>query len=126
MVAEARYGFSETEEAAFVIRDAEGLISFVRWPPAGVKQQARWPGAFPAGTIAIVHTHPNRIPNPSALDERAARRKGIPIYVLTRTKITRTTGGGVEVVVDGDWSPRAALVSFRTAPTARNPLRAGH
>src|SRR5688572_18930691 len=96
MVADARYGFSETEEAAFVVRGADGGISFVRWPRAGVKNQARWPGAFPPGTIAIVHTHPNRIPDPSQLDERAARRKGIPIYVLTRTRITRTTGGAAE------------------------------
>jgi proteasome lid subunit RPN8/RPN11 len=107
MLAEARYGYSETEEAAFVVRDTDGRLTFVRWPEPGAQHQARWPGAFPAGTIAIVHTHPNHTPRPSRLDERAARRRGIPIYVLTRTKITRTTGGEAEVVIDGDWTTPA-------------------
>lgn len=121
LLAEARYGFAESEEAAFVVRDARGRLSFVRWPSLGISNQARWPGRFPAGTIAIVHTHPNRTPQPSRLDARVARRKGIPVYVLTRTKITRTRGGAAEVIVEGDWRP-----SHRLGDEAIADPRLGH
>ena len=106
LLAEARYGFSENEEAAFIVRDRAGHVTFVRWPKSAGRYHARWAGAFPKGTIAIVHTHPNFTPEPSLLDERAAQRNGVPVYVLTRTKITRTTGDATEIVFDGDWRPR--------------------
>jgi hypothetical protein len=105
LLAEARYGQSAFEEAAFVVRDADGRHAIVRWPRANVQRQAWWKGAFPPGTVAIVHTHRNASPEPSEVDALAARRRGLPVYVLTLTQITRTLGGESEVVVQGNWRP---------------------
>jgi hypothetical protein len=105
LLADARWGFDEFEEAAFVVRDERGRHSLVRWPRPTVKHQAHWSGPYPPRTVAIVHTHPNWSPEPSEVDARAARRGGIPVYVLTRTKIMRTTGGTAETVFSGDWRP---------------------
>ena len=104
LIAQTRYGFSETEEAMFIVRSGSGY-AFVRWPPAGMAHQARWTQRFPRGVVAIVHTHPNWIPHPSEIDVRTARRTSVPVYVVTRTKITRTTGDDVTTVVMGDWKP---------------------
>ena len=105
LLVDARYGFAETEEAAFVVIDESGRRSYVRWPQTGVEHRAKWVGPFPPRTVAIVHTHPNWTPEPSILDERAARMRGIPVYVLTRKRITKTTGDITQVVMAGDWRP---------------------
>jgi hypothetical protein len=105
LVVDARYGFAETEQAAFVVVNEGGRRSYVRWPQTGVEHRARWVGPFPPRTVAIVHTHPNWTPEPSILDERAAQKRGIPVYVLTRKRITKTTGGTAQVVMEGDWRP---------------------
>jgi hypothetical protein len=105
LVTESRYGFARTEEAMFVVRGAGGAVTFVRWPDSGLHHQARWIGPFPPGTIAIVHTHPNWVPEPSAIDTRLAERIGIPVYVVTRTRISRTAGGVNETLVSSDWRP---------------------
>jgi len=106
LVQDAHYGFAETEEAAFVVLSQTGL-ALVRWPVSGRRREARWSGAHPRGTIAIVHTHPNRIPYPSTIDKRTARQRNVPVYVLTRTKITRTSGDEAQLLIDGDWKPGA-------------------
>jgi len=105
LVADSRYGFARTEEAMFIVRGADGAVSFVRWPDAGLHQRAQWIGRFPRGTVAIAHTHPNWIPEPSAVDTRLAAKTGIPVYVVTRTRISRTAGGVSETLVDRDWRP---------------------
>ena len=105
LMQQTRYGFSETEEAAFVVVERTGRLSFVRWSSAEVPHQARWRGAFPKGTVAIVHTHPNWIPKPSDIDARTARRSKVPVYVVTRHRITKTTGDEPAIVVKGDWNP---------------------
>ena len=97
-----RYGFAETEEAAFIVV-SNGQLSFVRWSSAELPHQARWQGPFPKGTIAIVHTHPNWIPSPSSVDVRTAERSRVPVYVITRHRISKTKGGKSEVVFEGDW-----------------------
>lgn len=102
------YGHAKVEEAAFVVRNADGRLGIVRWPSSGVPNEARWPGLFPKGTVAIVHTHPNSYPEPSRVDVRTARVRRVPVYVVTRMKITKTTGGASITVVRGDWSPAAA------------------
>ena len=103
-----RYGFAETEEAAFIVV-SDGRLSFVRWSSAELPHQARWQGPFPKGTIAIVHTHPNWIPSPSSIDVRTAQRSRVPVYVITRNRISKTKDGKSEIVVDGDWRNRARV-----------------
>lgn len=92
------------EQGAFVVRTADGTLYFVVWPPSEEKDMLRWHGRFPDGTIAIVHTHPPWLPAPSKLDMRAARGARVPVYVLTVTSISKTTGDGSEVVLERDWA----------------------
>jgi hypothetical protein len=100
----ARYGCVNTEEAAFLIRDARGATFFVRWRANGELNRATWHGPLPAGTVAIVHTHPNWLPLPSNIDARVARETSLPVYVVTLTRISRTDGGKPMLVAKGDWS----------------------
>ncbi len=91
------------EEGAFVVRTAEGIIYFVAWPPSGEKERLLWYGSFPEGTVAILHTHPAWLPEPSAIDVRTARATHVPVYVITVFRISKTTGDSSGVVVDGSW-----------------------
>lgn len=76
------------ERAAFVIRDRDGALRLIEWPFRREFRRARWDGAAPTGTIAIVHTHPRALPMPSRGDHAEARRIGLPIYVLTRSGVS--------------------------------------
>jgi proteasome lid subunit RPN8/RPN11 len=106
LLGNARYGFSHEEQAAFVVRTASGAYGFFSWPSNGVSDSARWEGRLPGGVVAIIHTHPNWLPSPSSIDARTARTTGVPVYVITRTEISKTTGGTPEVVISGDWYSR--------------------
>ena len=104
LLTSARYGCSNEEQAAFIIRNASGTTFFLHWRTSGQLNRAEWDGPIPVGTVAIVHTHPNWLPLPSNLDTRLARRTSLPVYVITRTRITRSDGGEPTVVAAGDWS----------------------
>jgi proteasome lid subunit RPN8/RPN11 len=91
------------EQGAFVVRTIEGTFYFVMWPPGDESDMLRWYGRFPDGTLAIVHTHPPWLQTASQIDMRAARSAGIPVYVITPSAISKTTGESSEVVMKGDW-----------------------
>lgn len=101
----ARYGHATKEHSAFLVRDANGKLQLVKWPGDGTRMSATYHGTIPAGTVAIVHTHPNGLPNPSRGDAALARKLNLPVYVLTRRGITRTSGGKMEIIAAGDWNP---------------------
>ena len=105
LVRDSAFGFAKTEEAAFVVREDDGTFKLIRWPGTGSANESRWRGPFPRGAVAIVHTHPNAFPQPSRIDVRTARMRNIPVYVLTRLKITKTTGGSPITVQKGNWDP---------------------
>lgn len=96
-----RSGFEHREEAAFIVRSASGNFYSIEWPSNGGLDSARWEGAFPAGTVAIAHTHPTHLPLPSNIDITVARSVHVPVYVVTHEKITRTDGG--EPMVVAQW-----------------------
>jgi len=104
MLRAARYGCASEEQAAFLIRNASGATFFLRWRANGELNRAEWDGPIPAGTVAIVHTHPNWLPLPSNRDALVARQTAVPVYVVTRTRIARTDGGEPVIVVKGDWN----------------------
>lgn len=104
LLADSRWGFSHTEKAAFIVRTSSGELACLLWR-SDDENQARWRGAFPRGTIAIAHTHPNWLPAPSGIDMRTARRTNTLVYVVTRSRIYRTAGGKPEMVFKGDWKP---------------------
>jgi proteasome lid subunit RPN8/RPN11 len=98
LLRDTRGGCSRTEVAGFVVRLPSGTYAIVRWPEAEVTDEARWDGPWPPGTVAIVHTHPNWMPAPSRVDRATAAQRHVPVYVLTRSSITRTAGGEPETV----------------------------
>lgn len=101
----AQYGRATREHGAFLVSDANGELRLVKWSGEATSMSATYRGRIPSGTVAIVHTHPNDLPNPSPGDEALARKLKMPVYVLTRRSITRTRGGGRELVAVGDWNP---------------------
>lgn len=105
LLREAQYGRATSEHAAFLVSDADGEIHLVKWRGERRRMSATHYGRIPEGTVAIVHTHPNALPDPSPGDAALARRLNIPVYVLTRTRITRTRGGSPELIAAGDWNP---------------------
>lgn len=104
MLGDAGLGFRHMEEAAFIVRKADGRLIVVRWPDSGEPDTARWDGPLPKSVVAIVHTHPNWEPLPSKIDIRTAQRSHLPVYVVTRTEISKTLGGSPQIVLNGDWS----------------------
>jgi hypothetical protein len=107
LLEDAHYGFAETEQAMFIIRGSDGRFSFVRWTSTGIPHHAQWTAPIPLGVVAIVHTHPNWMPRPSLTDIRTALRSNLPVYVVTRTRITKTIGGETSLVLKGDWLDRS-------------------
>jgi len=107
LLRDAFYGHAKMEEAAFVVRNSDGELGIVRWPSAGAPNESRWRGSFPKGTVAIAHTHHNGFPEPSRADKRTAETRRVPVYVVTRLKITKTTGGASITIVRGGWNPAA-------------------
>ncbi len=105
MLGRAQFGFSSLEQAAFVLSAPDGTLSLMPWPATGGLNESHWKGALPSDAIAIVHTHPNKFPNPSRLDAQTAIETGLPVYVLTRSTIMKTSGGHTEVVVNRPWTP---------------------
>ena len=103
LLEDAHYGHAEMEQAMFIVRGADGVLSFVRWHPTGASHLAQWNAPVPPGTIAIAHTHPNSLPRPSTNDIRTAVASKLPIYVVTRTRITKTSDGETNVIVKGEW-----------------------
>ncbi len=103
MLRRNRNGFGDIEEAAFIVRGSGGELIAVPWPGAGEPDRGRWEGSFPAGVVAIAHTHPAWLPMPSSIDAATARRARIPVYVITASRISMTSGGEGSVVIAGDW-----------------------
>ncbi len=107
LLAEARYGFAETEEAMFIVHNDDGSLSFVRWTSMHVPHHAQWTAPIPRGAVAIVHTHPNSMPRPSLQDVQTSLRSNLPVYVITRNRIMKTLNGAVFDIAKGDWRPAA-------------------
>lgn len=85
----AQDGHKETERGAFLTRDADGNLRAVLWPRTMQRRAATFSGTVPRSTVAVAHTHPDGLPQPSAHDIDEAARIGLPIYVVSRTAIAR-------------------------------------
>jgi len=97
LLREARGGSSRTEAAGFVVRLPSGRYVIVRWPEAELPDEARWEGPWPPGTVAIVHTHPNWMPEPSRIDRATAAKWHVDVYVVTSSGVARTAGAEAEI-----------------------------
>lgn len=107
LLADGGYGHLDRECAAFLIRESDGTLTLEPWPP-GSFRHASWRGTIPPRTIAILHTHPAHLPQPSAQDRAEARRLGIAIVVITP---------GSAIVAE----PTAARTPVRASGTSRAP-----
>lgn len=101
--------FDQQEVAAFFVRDANGVISSVDWPHTGNRTSEHYNGAIPAGTVAIVHTHPLQADeHPSRGDIAQARKIGLPIYVVTRMNlyVVDPNGDVIKLFAGTNWIGR--------------------
>ena len=101
----SRYGFSDVESAAFLVRTPSGRMSMIPWAGSKFDNEAKWVGPIPKGVIAIAHTHGNRSPRPSTVDAKTARRTGLPVIVVTSFRVVKTTGGKPQLIARSDWRP---------------------
>ena len=101
----ARFGRDSKEHAAFLVADESGQLHLSRWTGAAESMRATYRGRIPGGAVAIIHTHPHDLPNPSPGDIALAEKLGMTVYVITRTRVTRTDGSRTTNVASGDWNP---------------------
>ena len=105
----------ELEIAAFIVRRGDHFDCLL-WPPKFGSYSVTFRGSAPEGTVAIVHTHPRWSDEPSPEDIAMAKRVALPVYVLTRSKITvATIDGKVSWVVSHYWSGTMNWVSEKRA-----------
>jgi hypothetical protein len=86
------YGHLPFESAAFLIAKDGGYECAV-WPRSIAFHSQSWPGRMPESTVAIIHSHPAELPDPSWRDVRLAERLRIPIFVVTPRAILRAGPG---------------------------------
>ena len=87
LLREGGYGRMPYERGAFLIRERGGAISLQPWESFAF-QRATFRGGVPAGTFAIVHTHPLQSRQPSAGDRATAASSGLPVLVITPDGVT--------------------------------------
>ena len=86
----AGHGYLAHERAAFLVLSSDGTFDCSVWPPSNGWHSATWSGKIPNGTVAVIHTHPRTIPQPSSHDTREARRLDIPVIVVTPGSMAMT------------------------------------
>lgn len=109
--------FDQQEVAAFLVRDANGVISCVMWPHTANRRSEHYDGVVPAGTVAIAHTHPTFAERPSHGDIEQAKKIGLPIYVITRWNlyVVDATGAVMPLIEKRDWARSAKLAQGQVA-----------
>jgi JAB domain-containing protein similar to deubiquitination enzymes len=85
LFAHAYYGHADYESAAFLILNNDKSIGCREWRPSFAFRTAQWTGSVPDGTIAIAHTHPQRLRRPSRQDLKTAADAGVPVIVVTQS-----------------------------------------
>ena len=120
----AQTGDRETERAGFVTRDPNGEIGFIPWPATAERRRATFKGSAPPNTIAIAHTHPDGMTEPSRQDAEESIRIRLPIYVVARTAISRVEVDCAtnRIIENGRWTAKAIQDHDRFV-AARNSVR---
>jgi|SRR5437588_1907428 len=110
------YQTDQTEVAAFLVRDANGVIRSVMWPHTANRRSEHYEGTIPAGTVAIAHTHPLQADeHPSRADIEQAKKIGLPIYVVTRRNlyVVDSSGEVIELFARTNWTHSPVLAASR-------------
>jgi proteasome lid subunit RPN8/RPN11 len=95
------------EKAAFLLQEPDGQLRTLFWNDREIGV-ARYTGAMPAHCIAVIHTHPVFLKEPSLGDRREAQRIALPIVVITPQAVTVAwPDGTTSYLVDGlGWAAR--------------------
>ena len=83
----------DDESAAFLVRTPDNELTLVHWPTQRNYRKIQWRGPMPPGVIGIIHTHPARLPRPSAQDITESERLGLPFYVVSRASFCSVAPG---------------------------------
>lgn len=73
----------QMEAGAFLVRTESGMLAVQLWPHSHIAERAEFRGAIPTGTVAIAHTHPPTMEQPSRGDIQEATRLGLPVIVVS-------------------------------------------
>src|SRR5687768_13067241 len=82
LAAMSGHGRFDHEAGAFLVLREDGGFDCSLWPAERAFRRASWSGRIPDGTVAVMHTHPRSLPEPSAHDTREAARIGVPVIVV--------------------------------------------
>jgi hypothetical protein len=93
------------EIAAWVIKNTDGNLMWIRWPSNRKWKKETWKGTIPANLIAQVHTHPlNTDPRPSYKDVVFSRNVKTTLYTISRKGIWKVIPNGtITEVAQADW-----------------------
>lgn len=83
----AMMGSQDIERAAFLTIE-NGRFACLLWPASRDFRRETFKGTIPPGTVAIVHTHPNRVAKASVQDRATAKQTGLPLFTITWSNIT--------------------------------------
>lgn len=99
-------GYRSTERGAFIVLEPTGALRCVVWPFHNGFQREQFRGRIPDGTIAIAHTHPRDVPQPSVNDQKEAKRLGLPFVVVSPRNIYQIGADGktVPVIRNQPWA----------------------
>ena len=104
LLAEGGSGRLPIERGGFLSREPDGTLTFAPWP-RGEHQRATFRGTIPRGTIAVVHTHPRHLQDPSGRDVTEAKRLRLPVVVVTPRAISvARPDGSIGQLLGEDWS----------------------
>ncbi|MGZ7039128.1 MAG: Mov34/MPN/PAD-1 family protein [Thermoanaerobaculia bacterium] len=90
----AYFGRANYERAAFLVMESDGTLDCHDWPATFSFKAEHWTGEVPDGTVAIAHTHPARVRQPSRDDIDSAARVGVPVFVVTQSWISMAAPDG--------------------------------
>lgn len=120
MLASTRFGATGEETGAFLVAGEDGTPVCHRWQGKGMRR-VEWRGTIPAGTIAIVHTHPATAPLPSQHDRDEAKKTQLPFIVVARFQVTAVdTNGGSTILAGAGWTRRSNSPRRRASTSLPN------
>lgn len=102
-------GTVESERAAFLVVGPLGEYESVVWPRTHERRAATWRGPVPAGTIAVLHTHPMTMPEPSRNDVAHAIQTRLSFVIVSRSRVyVVEPNGSVRLIASNGWRKREA------------------
>ena len=116
-------GTTAVEAVILLVRDAAGNCKVISIPATNENRQMTF--QWQPGTIAIIHTHPNRNdPGPSPADVQIADRFHVPMFTLTikgmylydpATKAVSRVQPGIDWMEEAKWARYAPMLARQLA-----------